>query len=52
MNEKKLEGEELYVKPEMEIIEFPDNYALVTEGCGSCGDNPDPNEGPFMGEDW
>lgn len=45
MERKNLEITEPYVEPVMDVIEIPDEYALVTTGCGSCTvDHPDKNE--------
>lgn len=46
MERKNLEITEPYVEPVMDVIEIPDEYALVTAGCGSTGIS-DLNEGPM-----
>ena len=51
MEGKNFEIIEPYEKPEMDVIRIPNEYALVTAGCGSCTVfEPDENEGPFMGD--
>ena len=48
---KNLEITETYVKPEMDVIEVSSEYAIITEGCGSCAMfEPEENEGPFFGD--
>lgn len=51
MERKNLEITETYVKPEMDVIEVSSEYAIITEGCGSCAMfEPEENEGPFFGD--
>jgi hypothetical protein len=48
---KNLEITETYVKPEMEVIEISSEYALVTNGCGSCTyDQSDDNETDILND--